>query len=136
MAEFENTLNALLSNPEVMGQIMSFAQSLSGEAQNDAPPSQPDSNQTEAKSEMPDLSSLLSSLSGGIDPSMFSMLGNIMQESGRSGQDDKNMALLAALKPFLKEKRQAKIDQAIQLAKLSRLARVAFQSMKGGDGLV
>lgn len=136
MAEFENTLNSLLSNPEVMGQIMSFAKTLSGEEQTDAPPSQPEEKDSEPTTEIPDLSKLISGLSGSIDPSMFSMLGNLMQENGSSGQNDKNMALLAALRPFLKEKRQAKMDQAIQLAKLSRLARLAFKSMKGGDGLV
>lgn len=136
MAEFENTLQSLLSNPEVMGQIMSFAKTLGGEAQSDAPPSQPESNSSEAKPDFPDLSNLISGLSGGMDPGMIHMLGKIMQEGGNGRQDDKNMALLAALRPFLKEKRQAKIDQAIQIAKLSRLARIAFQSMKGGEGFV
>lgn len=137
MAELENTLNSLLSNPEVMGQIMSFAKTLSGDAQqSDTPPPQSENNESEAKLDFPDLSKLISGLSGGIDPDMFTMLGKVMQETGKSGQDDKNMALLAALRPFLKEKRQAKIDQAIQIAKLSRLARIAIQSMKGGDGLV
>lgn len=137
MAELENTLNSLLSNPEVMGQIMSFAKTLSGDAQqSDAPPPQSETNESEAKPDFPDLGKLISGLSGEIDPDMFKMLGKIMQNTGKSGQDDKNMALLAALRPFLKEKRQAKIDQAIQIAKLSRLARIAIQSMKGGDGIV
>ena len=53
-----------------------------------------------------------------------------------SATDDRKIALLAALKPFLKEERYAKMDRAIQIAKLSRVIRVAFQLFKkeGQDG--
>lgn len=138
MAEFEDTLNALLSNPEAMGQIMSFAKTLSNENSNEPapPPSQPedtDSGATEAPFQIGDL---LSSLSGGLDPSMIHMIGKVLGEYRNNKHEDKNMALIAALRPFLKEKRQAKIDQAIRIAKLSRIARVAYQTIKGGESSV
>ena len=41
--------------------------------------------------------------------------------------DDRKAALLLALKPFLKEERYAKVDQAVKIARLSRVIRVAFQ---------
>ncbi len=47
--------------------------------------------------------------------------------------DNHKTALLAALQPFLKEERYAKVDKAVQIAKLSRVVRVAFQMLKGGE---
>ena len=135
MAEFEEKLNALLSDQQAMGQIMSLAKTLSGNqdsgdaSSNDAEPS---------VGETPDmaknLSDLLSNISGGLDPGMIQMLGRVMKEYGAGGQkEDQNLALLSALRPFLKEKRSATIDQAVQLAKFSRVARVAFQTLRGGE---
>jgi hypothetical protein len=49
----------------------------------------------------------------------------------QSGDDDRT-ALLQALRPFVKEKRYAKLDKAIQIAKLSRMIRVALDAFKGG----
>lgn len=135
MAEFEEKLNALLSDQEAMGQIMSLAKTLGGSQDSD--PSSSDSSEHSFR-EGPDmaqnLSDLLSNFSGGLDPSMLLMLGKIMKEYGAGGQkEDQNLALISALRPFLKEKRSAKIDQAVQLAKLSRVARVAFQTLRGGE---
>lgn len=45
-------------------------------------------------------------------------------------------ALLTALKPFLKESRQGKVDKALQIAKLSKMVRAVLEGMKGGDGSV
>lgn len=136
MAEFEDKLNALLSNPEAMNQIMSFAQSLGKDAPPSTPPPDADAPSSEGSGSIPDLGDLLSGLSGGLDPAMIQTFMRIMGAYQDSANDDKNMALIAALRPFLKEKRQAKIDQAIQLAKFSRIARIAFKTLKGGEGSV
>jgi len=135
MAEFEDKLNALLSDQEALGQIMSLAKTLSGGQ--DAGTSSSDSSDR-SSGEAPDmpknLNDLISNLSGSLDPSMIQMLGKVMKEYGTGGQkEDQNLALISALRPFLKEKRRAKIDQAVQIAKFSRVARVAFQTLKGGD---
>jgi hypothetical protein len=137
IAEFEDTLNALLSNPEALGQIMSLAKSLSGEQSSNAspPPSQPENESGETPWNDASIDDLLSGLKGGLDPSIITMITKLAQEYG-SNQNDKNLALLNALRPFLKEKRQEKIDQAIQLAKFSRIVRVAFRTMKGGEDSV
>ncbi len=135
MAEFEEKLNALLSDQEAMGQIMSLAKTLSGGQ--DSGSSSSDSSEHSFR-ENPDIaqniSDLLSNFSGSLDPGMIQMLGKIIKEYGDGGQkEDQNLALLSALRPFLKEKRSAKIDQAVRLAKFSRVARVAFQTLKGGE---
>ena len=50
MAEFDEKLNSILSNPDAMSQIMQLAQSLGGDGQSAAPPppGQPDPQQAPA----------------------------------------------------------------------------------------
>ncbi len=44
------------------------------------------------------------------------------------------MALLNALRPFLKESRLAKLDRAVQISRLARVIRVLFRGMGEGGG--
>ena len=77
----------------------------------------------------PDLSALL----GQIDPGMLQMGMRLVREY--QGNDDRNTALLAALRPFLKEDRRAKLDRALEIARVTRLIRVALGAMGGkGEG--
>lgn len=76
---------------------------------------------------MPDLSALL----GNLDPGMLQMGMRLIQEY--QGSDDRNAALLSALRPFLREERRAKLDQALQIARITRLIRVALGAI-GGKG--
>lgn len=55
---------------------------------------------------------------GGIDLDMIMKIGDIMS---RLDAKDKDTELLLALKPYLKEKNQAKIDTAVKLFKLITL---------------
>lgn len=137
MSGFEDKLNAILGNQEAMGQIMALAQSLGRQEETQSPQVQqeedyvPVESQSSAQS-LPDLGGMLD----GIDPRMMQMGMRLLQEYNRA--DDRNTALLAALRPFVKEERFAKVDRAIQIARLSRVVRVLFDTMKerGGDGLV
>lgn len=47
---------------------------------------------------------------------------------------NRQAALLGALKPFLKPQRQAKVEKAVQIAKLSKMVRSALEGWKGGEG--
>ena len=138
MAEFEEKLNAILGNQEAMSQIMSLAHSLSGgggplhnSREGEQPPGQePSEAEREAPpsaAPQPDLSALL----GQLDPGMLQMGMRLVQEY--QGSDDRNAALLAALRPFLKEDRRAKLDRALEIARVTRLIRVALGAM-GGKG--
>ena len=73
---------------------------------------------------------------GQLDPRLLQLGGRILREY-QSGED-KNAALLLALKPFLRQERYAKVDQAVQLARLARVVRTALTSMgeTGGDAHV
>ena len=69
---------------------------------------------------------------GGLDPKMMQMGMKLLEEYNRG--DDRNTALLAALRPFVREERFAKVDRAIQIARLSRVIRVLFDAMKDKGG--
>lgn len=141
MAEFEDKLNAILGDPEAMEQIVSIAKALTGE-QEPAPAASPDPPPEEtppaAPNSQPDwqnLLGLLGGLGGGgdnplsalgdLDPQLIQTAVTLFSEY--SATDDRKVALLAALKPFLKPERQAKVDRAMQLARLARVIRVAFR---------
>lgn len=55
----------------------------------------------------------------------------LFQASRQSNQEAD--ALIAALRPFLREERQKKLDQAIQLAGLSRAAGQPYRLWKEGE---
>ena len=137
MAEFDEKLNSLLSNPDAMAQIMQLAQSLGGGS---GAPSAPEPPQTAPPVQPPSWGpppgagggdgGILSALSGGLDPKLLTRLLPLIQELG--GQKDSNARqLLYALRPYLKEERQAKIERALQLARLFHLGRKFLASWEG-----
>ena len=129
MAEFDDKLNSILGNPDAMSQIMQLAQSLSGSGPGDgAPP--PQSPPPPPPTGGGDLFSSLSSLAGGMDPKFLSRLLPLIQELG--GQRDSNArALLYALRPYLKEEKQDKVERALQLARLFHLGKKFLSGWEG-----
>ncbi|MBO5340077.1 MAG: hypothetical protein J6A62_03670 [Oscillospiraceae bacterium] len=130
---FEDKLNAILNDQQAMGQIMALAQSLSAPEQQEQPQAQEDYvpvSQDQVPVQLPDVAGLL----GGMDPKIMQMGMRLLQEYNRG--DDRSAALLQALRPFVKKERFAKVDRAVQIARLSRVVRVLFDAMKehGGGG--
>ena len=110
MAEFDEKLNSILSNPDAMSQIMQLAQALSGDGQSSATSSEPPPPPPVS----PDpLSSLLNSA----DPSLLLKLLPLIQELG-SQQNNNARQLLYALRPYLKKEKQDKVERALQLARM------------------
>ena len=135
MAEFDEKLNSILANPDAMAQIMQLAQSLSGDSQGPTPPP-PAPAPPQQPSPRPPApppqggTDLLSSLAGGVDPTLLMKLMPLIQELG--GQNDSNARqLLYALRPYLKPERQEKVERALQLARLFHLGK-KFLSEWGG----
>lgn len=125
MAEWEEKLEGILSNPQAMEQIMSLAKSLEG-GENSASPSA----SAPAPSPPSDLSGLLGSV-GQLDPKILSTAAKLFSQMGR--QDDRRTALLQALRPFVKPERYAKLDKAIQIAKLSVLIRSGLELFRAKE---
>lgn len=156
MAELQEQLQAILGDPETMGQITAIARALTGgpapaastpppqaqdvdfvpvEEDPAPPPEEPSVNSGEA----PDLGALLGALGDGmlpdIDPRLIQLALRVFSEY--SAQDDEKAALLSALKPFLSGERLEKMEKAEKIARLSRVVRVALQLLKEeGDGHV
>lgn len=131
MGELDEKLNAILGNPQAMGQIMALAQSLGGQGEVGRTSEEVE---TPPPSPMGDGGNPLFGL-GDLDPRLMQVGMRVLQEYQRG--DDKKTALLTALRPFVKEERYEKLDRAIQIARLSRVIRVALEELgKEGDGHV
>ena len=146
MEDFEEKLNAILASPEAMGQIMSLANSLSGqtgEAQAEqnaqtapaapvapvAPAGQvtpvaPAAPVAPAGQVTPVAPGSPLALLQNLDPALLGTATRLFQAYQR--QDDDKAALLRALRPFLRQERQARLERAIQLTRLSRVLRTAL----------
>ena len=133
MAEFDDKLNSILSNPDAMSKIMQLAQSLGGgggDQPNAPPPSQPPPVQQPPPAGGG--GDLLSSLmgGGGLDPKLLSRLLPLIQELG--GQRESNARnLLYALRPYLRSDRQEKVERALQLARLFHLGKKFLSGWEG-----
>ena len=109
MDDLEGQIREVLGDPAQMAQIMSLAQSLMGSGgegkQPETPPEKTESG-------------------------LLGKIGDLMKQQG--GQNDQQ-ALLRALRPYLSEKRQHKVDRALQITRLAHLAKLALEGM-GGSG--
>ena len=130
MAEFDEKLNSILSNPDAMSQIMQLAQSLSGGQEQPSAPPSPPPPPTPAPRQSAPAQDMLSSLAGGLDPKLLTRLLPIIQELG-SQQDSNARALLYALRPYLREDRQEKVERALQLARLFHLGKKYLTGWEG-----
>ena len=137
MSDFEEKLNAILSNPDAMAQVASLAQSLGGGASQPSPPSSQEEPGAQppppaAETSSPDLGSL-SSLLGQIDPAVMTRLLPLLGELNRP-QDSQRRQFLYALRPYLKESRRDKVDRALQIARMLHLGKRFLGTL--GDGHV
>ncbi len=115
MEDMGEKIRSILSDEESMKQISELAEMLSAGM---------DSPSTDSPNSTPDLSSLLSGLTGGGNSSPssgdidISKMMQLMSAVSGAGADDKNTALIAALKPYLSEQKQKKAEKAIKLLKV------------------
>ena len=77
---------------------------------------------------MPDLSALL----GQVDPRMIQIGMDVIRQMQNT--EDRNAALLNALRPFLREEKQARLDRALQIARMTKLIRAALGALGGKEG--
>lgn len=128
MAELDEKLNALLSDPGSMAQIMQMAQQLSATMGGDANAAAPSPVQAAAPAVPPPAQTP----PGGIDPQVAARFLPLLQEYSRS--NSQTMQLLYALRPFLKESKQDKVERAARLARLIHLGKKFL--IDWGDGHV
>ena len=103
MDNMNEMLNSVLGDPESLQQIKELADLLKSETEGGSETEQPAQNSSSEDS------------SGGFDPAM---LMGLMGAVSAAGNEDKNRALILALKPYLSSERQAKADKAVKLLKM------------------
>lgn len=122
MDDLENKLGAILGNPEMMQQIMSFAQKFNqGDAGSKQEPAaqKQEARQAAQESSFPGLPEL--------DLSMIQKLSGFATQSRI---DSNQQSLLRALGPYLSNHRISKLEKAMRAAKMASMA-TAFLSPSG-----
>ncbi len=123
MDDVNEKLNALLSDPGSMAQIMQLAQQLSGSMGGDT--AQTVAAASPAASPSPPPPAPL----GGLDPQTIARYLPLLQELTRD--TSQTTQLLYALRPFLKDGKQNKVERAARLARLITIGK-RFLSEGGG----
>ena len=114
MSEMEEKLGQILSNPQMMQQIMSLAQAMNASQlpkQEPPPPPKPPQPTMPA---IPD-----------INPNLLRSLSNMTRQGGI---DQNQQALLKALSPYLSQSRVNKLERAMRAAKMAGLASAFLNS--------
>lgn len=111
MDELESKLNAIFSSPESMEQIRNIAQSLAGSS---ASPSAAHASEER------------------VDPRIMQVMTKAVSEFSKPSEA---AAMIYALRPYLNPDRMSKIDKALNIAKLARIAKTILPEF-GGDGHV
>ncbi len=101
MAGLEEQLNSVLSNPQMMQQIMAMAQNFSPQQASPPPPEPPPP------------------ASPAIDPAMLQAISRLMSAGGT---DPHQQQLLQALCPYISGGRITKLEKAMQAAKMAKMA--------------
>ena len=120
MAELEEKLNAFLSDPDSMAQVMQLAQQLSGGMGGDSGSPEPSPSPAPAAP------------LGGLDPQILGKIMPLIQEYQKS--NSQTMQLLMALRPFLKPEKREKVERAAQLSHLIHVGKKFL--LERGDHLV
>ena len=118
MSELEEKINAILNNPGEMSKITQMARSLFGDKSE--PERHTEKSETIGMDNMADM----------LDPRMISVIGKIMSGTGKQST---GQPLLEAMKPYLGEKRRSKMDKAMKIARMAKIAKIAFGEMGGED---
>ena len=125
MSEFEDRVNSILNDPAQMEKITNLAKSLMGSE------SGPESAGEADLGGMAELAKGFMGGESGLDSDMLKRIGRLM--SAGNTRNSEKQALLEAMKPYLSEKRRAKMDRALRIARVAQIARLAMGEM-GGDG--
>lgn len=106
MDDMDSKLNAMLNDPAAMARISQMAQQLSGGAQPNTPPQNPPPPPPQNGPPPGD----------GFDPMVLAKFLPLLQDLRQS--NSQTTQLLYALRPFLKEEKQSKVERAVKLAHL------------------
>lgn len=110
MSELEEKLGQVLSNPQMMQQIMALAQSMGSQSQpqQEAPPAPPS-----------------------LPTADMEMVRKVANMASATGVDANQRSLLRALSPYISRERSRKLEKAMRAAKMAGLASSLLSSQTG-----
>ncbi len=114
MDDMEEKIGSILSNPQMMQQIMSMAQSLGGQQQ------MPDGPPPKQEAPVPE-----------IDPAMIQRFSGLARQSNI---DKREQALLRALSAYISKEHIQKLEKAMRAAKIAKIASSAL-GQRGSSSL-
>lgn len=117
MSELEERINAVLGDPAQLEKITMMARSLMGGGGESA---------QSANAQAP--AGVLEEL--GLDSEAVSKISRLI--NAQSGSPGAGQAMLQAMRPYLSDKRREKVDKALKIARLAKLAGLAMGEMEGG----
>lgn len=118
MSELEDRINAVLGDPAQMERITRMARSLMGGG-GDGPQSAGAQSPASALGEL------------GLDGEIMGRIGRLL--SSQQSSPGAGQAMLEAMRPYLSDKRRQKVDKALKIARLAKLAGLAMGEMEGGS---
>ena len=118
MEDMNDMLGSLLSDPESMQQIKELADMLKSEMPSDG-------KSGESGQGGFDFGSLAGLMGGQFDPNMLTAVSKVL--AAMNGED-KNRALLMALRPHLSGDKQERVDKAVRMLKLYSAANALKDS--------
>lgn len=127
MEGMEEKIGALLSNPELMKNIMTMAQSLGQNIPQQEPPQTPPPKQPQPQPK----SQPQSKTAAPIGKNELEMISRISALSQQTGLDRREQTLLKALNPYLSNDRLEKLEKAMHAAKMAKFATVAMNQSGG-----
>lgn len=126
MSELEEKLSGILNNPAMMQQIMGMAKMMSAQQPQNPPSAAQQPQNSPPTSQQPTKSA--PSQSPGIDAGMVQALAGVLS---KSGTDSHEQSLLCALQPYLSRDRIARLERAMNAARMAGAA----SSLLGSSGL-
>ena len=131
MSDFEEKLNAILSDPDAMAQVMGLAQSLGaggGFGGDDKKKKAERVPADGADARGAEMLGGIGDLFSHIDPKLLGRILPLLGELGREDRDDR-LQLLYSLRPFLKPERRDKVERAAKAAKLIHIGKKFLNTM-------
>lgn len=121
----EAKIGAILSDPQQMEKISSLAMQLMGSG------GQENGEQASEPPASPAAGGALSALGQISEGGLGAMLGKLM---GGGGKQSKSEALLLAMRPYLRQSRQEKLEKALRISRMLRLAGTVMKEYGGESG--
>jgi hypothetical protein len=130
MSEIEDKLSSLLSNPAALGKVLSAIQSISSAG--GEKPAEPAQAGAAADAVAPAFGHENTDKSPfpGLDPKTAALALKLL--GAYSSQDNRQLALLNALKPYVSRERCEYIDRAQSMIRIAKVARQALDGLIGG----